>query len=70
MEANIETLFSQTGTVDQIVYTAGNKLVALPIQEVILESIQKAGMVRFFGPFLVAKHAHGTSRAGQHPLSR
>lgn len=57
MEENIETLFSQTGTVDHIICTAGDRLATLPIEEVTLESIQKAGMVRFFAPLLVAKYA-------------
>ncbi|KAL8954133.1 MAG: hypothetical protein Q9222_000015 [Ikaeria aurantiellina] len=56
MEENIKSLFSKTGTVDHIVYTAGDKLATLPIDEATLESIQQAGMVRYFAPFLIAKH--------------
>lgn len=54
MEENIGTLFPQTGTVDHIIYTAGDKLASLPIEEVALDSIQKASA---FWPLLVAKYA-------------
>ncbi|MCJ1229876.1 hypothetical protein MMC12_006547 [Toensbergia leucococca] len=56
MEDNIKTLFSNTGTVNHIIITAGDKLATIPIHEATLESIQRAGMVRFFAPLLIAKH--------------
>jgi len=55
IEADIEELFKQTGKVDHIVFTAGDKLAAMPVQEITLEGIQKAGQIRFAAPLLVAK---------------
>lgn len=57
VEANIESLFSKLGTLDHIVFTAGDKLAATPLHEVTLENIQKGNQVRHFAPLLVAKHA-------------
>ena len=58
LEANIEQLFSQCGgKLDHIVYTAGDPLSIIPLGEATLEKIQGAGMVRFFAPLLIAKHA-------------
>ena len=57
-EANIEALFSQCGgKLDHIVFTAGEQLAVMALQDATLEKIQQAGMVRFFAPLLVAKHA-------------
>ncbi|KAL8947137.1 MAG: hypothetical protein Q9183_007824, partial [Haloplaca sp. 2 TL-2023] len=56
-EENIKALFSKVGTVDHIVFTAGDKLATIPLKDATLESMQKAGMVRFFSPLLVAKYA-------------
>jgi NAD(P)-dependent dehydrogenase (short-subunit alcohol dehydrogenase family) len=55
IEANIENLFSQAGKVDHIVITAGDGLATMPLQEITLEKIQRAGQVRFIGPLLIAK---------------
>jgi len=55
LEKDIEALFEQTGKLDHIVFTAGDKLATIPLQESTLESIQRAGQVRFFAPLLVAK---------------
>ncbi|KAL8686746.1 MAG: hypothetical protein Q9218_006895 [Villophora microphyllina] len=58
VEDNIKSLFSKIGTVlDHIVFTAGDRLVTMPLKEVTLETIQRAGMVRFNGAMLLAKHA-------------
>ncbi|MCJ1302053.1 hypothetical protein MMC08_004854 [Hypocenomyce scalaris] len=57
LESNIQALFEKVGTVDHIVYTAGDKLAIIPLAEATLEKVQQAGMVRFFAPLLVAKHA-------------
>lgn len=57
-EANIESLFSQSGgKLDHIVFTAGEQLAVMGLQDATLERIQRAGMVRFNAPLLVAKHA-------------
>lgn len=42
---------------DHVVFTAGDKLAITKLGNATLESIQKAGMVRFYAPLLVAKHA-------------
>jgi len=55
LEKDIETLFEQTGKLDHIVFTAGDSLAKMPLQEVTLEKIQRAGQIRLFAPFLVAK---------------
>lgn len=55
LESDLEKLFEQTGKVDHIVFTAGDALATIPLQDSTLESIQKAGQVRFFAPLLVAK---------------
>jgi len=54
-EQNIEKLFEQTGKVDHIVFTAGDSLAITPLQNATLESMKKAGQVRFFATLLVAK---------------
>ncbi len=56
VEENITSLFSKTGTVDHIVFTAGDRLSTVPLREATLEIIQRAGMVRFNSALLVAKH--------------
>ena len=57
VEENIKKLLEQTGTVDHIVFTAGDPLSTTSIHNVTLEGIQKVGMVRFYAPLLVAKYA-------------
>jgi len=54
-EKNIEKLFEQTGKVDHIVFTAGDSLAITPLQDATLESMKKAGQIRFFAALLVAK---------------
>ncbi|TVY81232.1 Short-chain dehydrogenase/reductase [Lachnellula suecica] len=54
-EAEIEKLFEQTGKVDHIVITAGDKLAMGPLQDISYESIVAAGQVRFIAPLLIAK---------------
>jgi len=55
LETNIKELFEKTGKLDHIVFTAGDKLAGMPIQDITLEKIIAAGQVRFFAPLLVAK---------------
>ena len=57
LEANIKSLFEKVGEVDHVVFTAGDKLSVMPLEEATLEKVQQAGMVRFFAPLLVAKYA-------------
>ena len=64
MEENIKGLFSKSGQVDHVVITAGDNLATLPLEEASFENVQKAGMVRFFAPLLIAKHASKHLSAG------
>lgn len=58
VEANIEHLYAHCGDrLDHIVFTSGDKLATMPLANATLENVQQAGMVRFFAPLLVAKHA-------------
>lgn len=58
VEANIKQLYTQCGDkLDHIVITAGESLAIMPLADVTLEKMQQGGMVRFFAPLLVAKHA-------------
>ena len=59
VEANIERLLERCGgpKFDHIVHTAGDSLATSKLEEATLESIQKAAMVRFNSPLLLAKHA-------------
>lgn len=55
VEQDIEQLFEKTGKVDHIVFTAGDKLATIPVQEATLQNMYTAGQVRFFAAFLTAK---------------
>jgi NAD(P)-dependent dehydrogenase (short-subunit alcohol dehydrogenase family) len=57
IDANVTKLFEVVGTVDHIVFTAGDALATLPLRDVTAEKFQKVGVVRFVGPMIVAKHA-------------
>ena len=59
VETNIVKLLEQCGgpQFDHIVHTAGDRLATLKLEDATLESIQKAAMVRFNSPLLLAKHA-------------
>jgi NAD(P)-dependent dehydrogenase (short-subunit alcohol dehydrogenase family) len=55
VEANLVALFERVGTLDHIVYTAGDNLPMTPLEDVTLEKIHKAGQVRTFAALLAAK---------------
>lgn len=57
VEKNIVELLEKTGKVDHIVYTAADALAQMPLDTIDIEKIHKAGLLRFFGPMLVGKHA-------------
>ena len=57
VEDNIKALYEKVGTLDHVVYTAGDQLAMMPLGDATLEKMVQAGMVRFFAPLLVAKHA-------------
>jgi NAD(P)-dependent dehydrogenase (short-subunit alcohol dehydrogenase family) len=49
--------FHQTGKLNHIVFTASNALPIVPLHDITLEKIQQAGLMRFYPPLLMAKHA-------------
>ncbi|KAJ6780282.1 hypothetical protein PWT90_08470 [Aphanocladium album] len=58
-EAEVSGLLNKvaaTGKVDHIVFTAGDGLAIGKLEELTLAQIRQIGMVRFFGPLLVAQH--------------
>jgi len=57
LEDNIIALFAKCGGLDHVIYTAGDSLKVMPLKDATVETIQQTGMVRFFGPLIVAKHA-------------
>ena len=59
VEASIEQLLKRCGEpkFNHIVFTAGDPLATSKLEDTTLESIQKAAMVRFNSPLLLAKHA-------------
>lgn len=62
LESNIVALFdtaTSNGTrkFDHIVFTAGDHPVSRPLSQVDFNFIKEAGLIRFFAPLLVAKHA-------------
>jgi NAD(P)-dependent dehydrogenase (short-subunit alcohol dehydrogenase family) len=58
VETNIKALFekvAQDGKIDHIVFTAGENLQFVPLDDVSLEKVEKAPMVRTYAALLVAK---------------
>ena len=66
-EDNVKALFDKAGTLDHIVFTAGDQLSTTPFQEATVEQIQRVGLVRFVGVLIVAKH--GASHLAPGPNS-
>ena len=68
LESNVEQLFADLdlggNKLDHIVYTAGDKLASAPISSISIDFAIKAGLVRFFGPLMVAKHAPAYLKSG------
>lgn len=56
-EQNISALFEFTGTLDHVVYTAGDALAMIPVSDFTAEKILQAGQTRFVAPLLVGKYA-------------
>jgi NAD(P)-dependent dehydrogenase (short-subunit alcohol dehydrogenase family) len=50
LESNIVKLLDSCGTLDHIVYTAGDALKILPLSEITLEAVQEAGLESLFKP--------------------
>lgn len=57
VEEHIIALFKQVGTVNHVVYMAGDRLPMLPLDEITLEKWQQCSQVRTIASILVAKHA-------------
>lgn len=57
VETDLEALFAKVGTIDHLVYTAGDKLAMMPVAEITYEKLLAAGHVRFFAALLAAKVA-------------
>ncbi|RAO64534.1 uncharacterized protein BHQ10_000546 [Talaromyces amestolkiae] len=65
VERHLENLLSGIGsTLDHIVYTAGDPLPTLSIDQIDLEAIHRAGHIRFFVPLLLGKLAPRFLKAG------
>jgi NAD(P)-dependent dehydrogenase (short-subunit alcohol dehydrogenase family) len=68
IETNVKNLFKQIeGKLDHVVFTAGDPLASKPLAQIDLAFMRKAGMVRFFAPFLIAQAA--SSRMNPGPTS-
>jgi len=57
LESNIVELLEKCGKLDHMVWTAGDALAAAPLDKVDMDFAVQAGMTRFFGPLMMAKHA-------------
>lgn len=57
LESNVEQLFQKAGKLNHVVFTAGDSLAMMPLEEATLEKTIQAGMVRYFAPLMVAKQA-------------
>ena len=67
MESEVRNLFSQIshgGKLDHVVYTAGDALAVRNFEDFSLQEIQQAGMVRFFGPLVVAQQLRDHLKEG------
>jgi NAD(P)-dependent dehydrogenase (short-subunit alcohol dehydrogenase family) len=64
VDAQLSQLLQSLGvTLDHIVFTAGNVTETRPIEEATFDDIVSRGVVRFFGPLLLAKHARAHMRS-------
>ncbi|MCJ1244659.1 hypothetical protein MMC30_001858 [Trapelia coarctata] len=57
LEDNVAALFARCGELNHVVFTAGDKIAVMPLQDASVEAIQKHAMVRFIAPLIVAKYA-------------
>lgn len=62
LEQELDKLFKGTvqkigenGKIDHVIFTAGDSLSTMSIEEMTVEKITKAGQIRFFAPLLTAK---------------
>ncbi|GIZ44932.1 hypothetical protein CKM354_000811600 [Cercospora kikuchii] len=65
LESNIKQLFKKTGKgIDHVVSTAGDSLAMIKLEDIDIEKIKKAGLVRFFAPLFIGKIAPAYMNAG------
>ncbi|KAG9551441.1 NAD(P)-binding protein, partial [Aureobasidium melanogenum] len=57
LESNVEQLFQKAGKLNHVVFTAGDSLAMMALEDATLDKTIQAGMVRYFAPLMVAKHA-------------
>jgi len=57
IEDNVAALFAKCGELNHVIFTAGDKIAVMPLEDANVETIQKASMVRFIAPLIVAKYA-------------
>jgi NAD(P)-dependent dehydrogenase (short-subunit alcohol dehydrogenase family) len=55
LETQLSSLFDSVGPLDHIVFTAADALVQMPVSDFSVDAIQRAGLIRFIAPLLVAK---------------
>ena len=72
LESNVQALFdyaTDNGSkkLDHILFTAGDPLAIKSTAEADMDYIKKAGLVRFFGPLIVGKHAIKYLKDGREP---
>ena len=58
IEANIATLFKAVGEINHVVYSAGDALTPVSIQDMTLAKLRKLALVRGHGALLAAKEAY------------
>ena len=56
VEQNLVQLLKDAGDSEHVVFTAGDALATMSLQEMDLAKLKKAGQIRFFAPLLLAKH--------------
>ncbi|KAF2101182.1 NAD(P)-binding protein [Rhizodiscina lignyota] len=69
LEQNVKDLLSKVGVVDHLVYTAGDKLKTTPLDQTDFAQLKKAGMVRFFAPWLIVRYAFSGKNIAPGPAS-
>ncbi|QIW94757.1 hypothetical protein AMS68_000275 [Peltaster fructicola] len=57
LDASVKALLEKCGKLDHIIHTAGDSLAQLSLESAELSQIKQAGMVRFFAPLMIGKHA-------------
>ncbi|RSM08754.1 hypothetical protein CEP52_004516 [Fusarium oligoseptatum] len=53
--ASFDTLNSETGKLDHVVFTAGDQIAVGKLEDFTLDALKQAGAVRFFAPLVIAQ---------------